>query len=313
MITATKSKLPDFIIVGAAKSGTTSLYYYLNAFDDIFMSSIKEPHFFSFYKDEPNFKSPEKLNNVVSDINDYTALFSEAKEGQLIGEASTSYLYYHKKAIANMKKVYGEDYKKIKVIIALRNPVERAWSQVNHFKKFDNEPLNALQAVKEEVIAKRLKNDWNNYYDYLGFGNYYTQVKNYLENFENVHVFTYFELQKNRVDTINQVANFLFETNKDYSDVITNLNKKYNISGIPKNRFSKLIWNITHKQNPIKKLATFIVPEKIKQGFYNKVSSKILKPNVMPETFVKELKDVYEPEIEKLEDLIDKDLSAWRY
>lgn len=313
MLTPNQKKLPDFIIVGAAKSGTTSLYYYLNAFDEIFMSKVKEPHFFSFYQDEPNFQSPEKLNNVVHNLSEYHALFDAAAEDQILGEASTSYLYFHKKAINNINKVYGEDYRKIKIIIALRNPVERAWSQINHFKKFDHEPLKPIEAVKQERITHRMKNKWNNFYDYLGFGYYYEQVKSYLDHFDKVHVFTYFELKENRIATVNEVVNFILDTEKDYSEILEGLNKKYNISGVPKNKLSQVIWNITHRQNPIKKLAAILVPEKIKKYFYNKVSSKILKSNEMPNHFVEEVKDVFESQIKPLEELIDKDLNKWKY
>jgi len=308
----TKKRLPDFLIVGAAKSGTTSLYYYLDHFDDVFMSEIKEPHFFSFYNDRPEFKSSESLNNVVSEIGEYEALYKAARPEQLLGEASTSYLYYHKKAIENIQKVYGEDYRKIKIIIGLRNPVDRAWSQINHFKKFDHEPLEPLEAIDANVIADRMKQGWNTYYDYLGFGNYYNQVKSYVDHFDRVHVFTDFELKEDRVKTVNEILNFLFENYRDYSDELKELDKTYNVSGIPKNRLSKVIWNLTHKKNPIKALAAVLVPEKIKQKFYNKISGKILKPNAMPEAFRQKIYAGYKTEIYKLENLLQRDLSSWK-
>ena len=84
----------DFFIVGAPKSATTSLFHYLGQHEEISMSTIKEPDFFShveltkqklYYKSKP-----------ISDINTYHNLFLTNKKSQLLGEASVSYLFYPK-------------------------------------------------------------------------------------------------------------------------------------------------------------------------------------------------------------------------
>ena len=105
-------------IVGAPKTGTTSLYYYLNQHTNVCMSSIKEPNFFSakevnslFYKSQ-----------IVDDINEYHKLFSQNKK-QIIGEASVSYLFFDE--VPNRIYKYNP---KAKIIILLRNPIERALS-----------------------------------------------------------------------------------------------------------------------------------------------------------------------------------------
>ena len=306
-------RLPDFIIVGAAKGGTTYLYHYLNSLEGVYMTNLKEPHFFSFYKEDVSFQSPEKLNNVVNRFTDYKKLYTKAKDNQLIGDASTSYLYYYKKTIDNIKRLYGEKYREVKIIITLRNPIERAWSQVNHFKKFDHEPLEALNAIDSKTIEKRIHNNWNTFYDYIGFGRYYKQVKAFMDNFDQVHVMLYYELRDSREETLNSLANFIFETeDKDYTEDFANLNKKHNVSGKPKNILSKVIWTITHKDNPIKRLAAVIFSERLKEYYYSKVNGKILTPVKMSPSFKQKLTEVYEEEIEMLEELIDKDLSPWK-
>src|SRR5690606_33576374 len=98
--------LPDFLIVGAAKSGTTFLHYTLGESKNIDFPLVKEPHFFSFFNSPPNFQSPEKLPTTVSDISKYSQLFKKG-EG-LIGDASPSSLYCHETAINNIYELYGE-------------------------------------------------------------------------------------------------------------------------------------------------------------------------------------------------------------
>ena len=91
--------LPDFLIVGAARSGTSSLYFYLREHPEIFMPEFKEPHFFSFLGKE----SPHPGRRQPWNVADYSELISPADPGQLLGEASTSYLYYFDESIGNIK------------------------------------------------------------------------------------------------------------------------------------------------------------------------------------------------------------------
>ena len=84
----------DFFIVGASRSGTTSLFEYLKKSPSIFMPKIKEPGYFS-----KNIKRPKPINN----LSDYLSLYEEATEGQLLGDASTRYLI-DKHSAENIKK-----------------------------------------------------------------------------------------------------------------------------------------------------------------------------------------------------------------
>src|SRR3989338_1474119 len=94
-------RLPDFFIVGAAKSATTSLYAYLRQHPDIFMPAWKEPMFFSYGETPLNTRLPAK------NLYKYARMFAPAQPHQLMGEASTTYLYRHVESIRNIKKAYG--------------------------------------------------------------------------------------------------------------------------------------------------------------------------------------------------------------
>lgn len=135
-------KLPNFFIVGSAKSGTTSIYNYLKQHPDIFMSPIKETHYFSTDIDSSKFRpdyaanlninidswldgdqKKEIFHAFVKDWDKYLKLFKNSGNQKAIGEVTNSYLY-SKEAAKNIRSKFPEG----KIIMILRNPVERAFS-----------------------------------------------------------------------------------------------------------------------------------------------------------------------------------------
>ena len=121
--------LPNLFIVGAAKSGTTSLHNYLNQHPDVFMCTPKEPHFLI-----NNEIGKDRISIGVSDKNKYLNLFLKGKKKQYRGESSVMYLMYPDIVIPKINQQYGED---CKIIIMLRNPIERAYSGFQHVKRYN--------------------------------------------------------------------------------------------------------------------------------------------------------------------------------
>src|SRR3954468_1570109 len=101
---------PDFLIVGAARAGTTALYSYLKKHPEVFMSQVKEPCFYSFAEKKPEYKNG-KFAFAITDRQEYESLFKDSNPDQLKGEASTTYLFLYKASIANIKK-YHPDFNK---------------------------------------------------------------------------------------------------------------------------------------------------------------------------------------------------------
>src|SRR5687768_6539126 len=93
---------PNFLIVGAARSGTTSLYNYLLQHPKVFLPKIKEPSFFSFANARLDFNVGN--NNHVTNPEKYFDLFSSASHYVSVGEASTPYLYLYHNSISNIQK-----------------------------------------------------------------------------------------------------------------------------------------------------------------------------------------------------------------
>src|SRR5580765_3646808 len=119
--------LPNFLIIGAGKSGTTALYEYLKQHPQVYMSPVKEPRFFAFEGESVNFGGPwgERLNPEVMAFNSiasYSALFEDVEDETAIGEASPIYLWAAKAAARIHRRVPDA-----RLIAILRDPVERAY------------------------------------------------------------------------------------------------------------------------------------------------------------------------------------------
>ena len=169
--------MPDFLIIGAQKCGTTSLYNYLTRHPHILPASQKEVHFFDF--------------NYSKGLDWYRSQFPKmpSKQGFLTGEASPYYLF-HPLTPERVRLHFPE----VKLIVLLRNPVARAWSQYHHEVRlgFENLSFEEALAAENKRIAgeiERMRSDENYYsynhqhYTYLSRGIYVEQLKAWMELF----------------------------------------------------------------------------------------------------------------------------------
>src|SRR5262245_47722132 len=115
--------LPNFLIIGANRSGTTSLHRYLGAHPQVFLPRIKEPHFFMVDGIEipPDRPDARTMARMVHTYDEYQALFDSAAGKDAIGEASTGYLCHPNAPLRIHARLPN-----VKLIAILRNPVERA-------------------------------------------------------------------------------------------------------------------------------------------------------------------------------------------
>src|SRR5262249_28411890 len=161
--------LPKFFIVGAAKSGTTSLYAYLRQHPEIYMPERKEPCYFIAWK------------GGVQSRQAYEGLFSKANPQQRIGEASTPYLY-DPEAPQKIKALVPD----AQILMILRNPAEAAFSlwRMNRNVLKAREQLSFPKALEAETtrrgdprFRKGCRGWWHGNYYYFDRGCYYQQVK----------------------------------------------------------------------------------------------------------------------------------------
>jgi hypothetical protein len=292
--------LPNFLIIGAAKAGTSSLYAYLKQHPQIYMSPEKEPRYFApelytIYNNGVRQKGRKKALTFT----EYCQLFSEACAQIAIGEASTEYLYIPQ-AAARIKDCIP----KVKLITILRNPIERAFSAFCYQLRDGYETLTFEQALQAE--AKRIKDGFRPGWHYKQVGFYYAQVKQYLEKFppEQIQIYLYDELQDNSIAVVQDIYKFL-GVEATYLPDLTRQNQ----SGIPKNR---LLQDIFTKDNPLKSAVKPFLPSQLRKSIYQGISKHNLatKP-LLPLNIRQELIELYREDIGKLQTLIQKDLSHW--
>ena len=194
--------------MGAAKSGTTSLFHYLRESPQIFFPDRKELNFWYTGGDE-KWAIMKRWPDLPRTISEYAGHFQQAKPGQLLGEASPGYMVFPKETIANLKK-YHPNWREVKIVIILREPVSKIWSHYCMVKRAGMDPENldlktALLREKDRVGDPSLLLDVL----YLFNTSYYDQVKPFLEAFNDVKVVLFDDLNKNPQVMINDLCVFL--------------------------------------------------------------------------------------------------------
>jgi hypothetical protein len=204
----------DFIVAGAQKSGTTALHYFLRKHPQIALPDRQEMHFFDddeIFSRPPDYellhrhfrKRPVRLLPVRS------ASRTDSSRGELglAGEVTPSYLYW-KQA---MERIWNYN-RQIKLVILLRNPIDRAFAHWNMQRFKDREPLDFLDALKEEPrrIAQPLTIE-SRRFAYVDRGFYSGQLERVFKLFprEQVHVVKFEDFRDRKQETLDRIFEFL--------------------------------------------------------------------------------------------------------
>ncbi|MFI6512706.1 sulfotransferase family protein [Streptosporangium sp. NPDC050855] len=200
--------LPNFLTIGAPKAGTTALHSALARHPRLFMSPVKEPKFFLSDGPPPTKGGPGDAQTYREHVwrrEDYEALFSEAPPGTLTGESTPFYLYDR----AAQRRI-RETIPDARLIVVLRDPVERAHSNWTHLWSAGLEPVgDVLRACAEE--ERRVRAGWAPFWHYLRLGRYGEQLEHLYTLFprEQVLVYRYRDLVDRPVDTLDRIFRFL--------------------------------------------------------------------------------------------------------
>ncbi len=298
--------MPNFLIIGAAKSGTTALYYYLKQHPQIYMSPIKEPHFFAFEGEKLNFRGPwdtqEQFNLVsITNLETYRLQFQGVSNQVAIGEASALNLYIPK--APERIQHYIPD---AKLIAILRNPVERAYSAFTFLNREGREPLTDFaQALEAE--ENRIGHNWVPLYYYQQLGFYYAQLKRYLDIFgqDQVKVYLYEDLNTSSATMLRDIFRFLSVDDSFVPD----MDLRHNVSGIPKN---KALNTFLRTRYPLKSILKPLFSERLRRRLVVTLQNLNLeKPPSLSPKLRRKLVEVYREDTLKLQDLIQRDLSQW--
>ena len=287
-------RTPDFFIIGAAKSGTSSLYNYLIQHPAVFMPQVKEPHFFY------NERSPGSPVLQEKDLAGYLQLFEGVPNEVRAGEASTSYLYLEN-AAREMQRLRRD----AKILAVLRNPVDRAYSQYWNQVRDGREPLSFEAALDAEEERKR-KNWWYGYM-YAGTGYYAGQIARYVEAFgrDNVQVHLFEELHRDAAEVCRKAFSFL-EVDPAQEIEAT---KVHNRSGPMRSRLLSGLLNAQSITEPAGKVLPPAWKHSVGEWLRNVNRRPV--PEMNPETRER-LLGVFAEDVRRLESLIGRDLSRWR-
>lgn len=295
--------MPNFLIIGAAKSGTTSIFYYLQQHPEIYLSPQKETNFFAYEGRIPDYRwwgnPPTRILESITDIQMYQKEFVGVKE-KAIGEASILYLY-HPRAPERIFDYIPD----VRIITILRNPVERAYSSYLNLRRDGREPHKVfLEALRDE--GNRIKSNWAWDYYYQEFGKYHQQLLRYFNLFpeSNIKVYLYDDLVSNHQALIKDIFNFLSVDDTFSPD----FSIKYNPSGEPR---SRIFQDLIQKNSTLKSGVKRILPQGIRGSIKQRlIGANLHKPPIEDDTY-KYLLDLYHDEIVKLQKLINRDLTHW--
>ena len=293
--------LPNFLILGAAKAGTTSLHHYLGQHPDVFVSAMKEPKYFAL-RDEPlDFKGPSQFINQssVNTFEAYCALFQDVQDERAIGETSPLYLYSEKAADG-----IRETLPHAKLIVILRNPVDRAFSSYTHLLREGFETLTFEASLEAE--SDRIRDRWAPLWYYTQKGFYGQQLQRYYERFPQpqIKVFLFEELCADPMAVVQDIFRYIGVDPSFQPDLA-----KKNVSGVPKNA---ALQRMLTRDNPLKSVGKMLLPKQ----FRKKLSSQIQRQNLAAKPVLKvetrhRLLNSYRDDILLLQGLIDRDLSGW--
>ncbi len=313
--TSPKEIWPNFFIVGAARSGTTSLYKYLEGIPSVYMSPVKEPSYFA----EP--RIPEKTEYLklfdggIHDRTGYLKLFEDVKEEVAVGEASTNYLWRPEAAKRIHDTVPGS-----RIIMILRHPVERAFSQWCLSRvTWDTRRISAFYGSQQrkwkiptfhEAIKDEVHNEVKHpLFVYIEQGFYAKHLKRYLDIFasKNVKVLIFEEFIRDPNSAVSEVLRFLEVDVPD--DVLNKSFEQTNASTRvrPRGEFARRVM-----EGSIKKTLAPALPTAFRRIGKNILLKKTVKPEI-PSEDRKFLEELYKEDLKRLREILGRPLpwSSW--
>lgn len=300
--------LPNFIIIGAGRSGTTSLYHYLRQHPDVFMSPVKETQFFAWQAEWAGKTKTESNNRIcavsypVRDLQDYTALFAGANGQRAIGEATPRYMY-----ATGVPEALASILPQVKLIAILRDPAERVFSMWMGNTADRREHRSFEQVIKDEaphidhVVSP-------GEFAYLRPSLYHLYVMKYLDyfNLNQILILFYEDFIFATEVTLRRVFRFLGID--ETAAIDTSI--RYNPTGFPRHA---AVERITAK-TPLTVALKRHTPVAIRDPLYRLAMqwryANRRRPVMAPDNR-RVLVSLFRGDTEALAKLLDRDLSAW--
>jgi hypothetical protein len=281
--------LPNFLIIGAAKAGTTALYPYLQQHPQIFMSPIKETNYFAYEGPQTKTFLGRELRRgfPVTTMEQYRALFSGVRNEPVIGEASPLYLE-SPVAAGRIKRALPD----AKLCVILRNPVDRAYSDYLMALRLARTTADVNAALSEDSHVVQ-----------VGF--YYEKLRRYFDLFprDQIKVCLFDDLSRDALFVVQDIFAYLVVDETFEPDVAS----RHNVGGVPKNMLLGLILAKLRENEALRSVAP---------AWVKKLSTVIVKANRrdsvgLPEHLRRRLAALYRDDVLRVQDLIRVDLTRW--
>lgn len=290
-----ENRLPDFLIIGAAKGGTSSLYDMLCQHPHIYMPKDKEPCFFD--------------DSVAWDkgLIWYSSLFRSAEGDQICGEASTNYTRWPQ--VEGVPEKIKHILPKIKLIYLMRDPAKRAYSHYVHRwlkETHRNQPftLSFFEYIKQDPVC-------------IDSSRYVEQIDQYLEYFsrDQLYLVTFESLLLDPIETLGGIYDFLGIENIEVAAFPSK-----NISREFRYHKSRKVFVSNYKNSIIYSILSSLLPLSIKEFLYDKLLIKLksvdqirksFEPVPLNEMERTKLKEIFLVPNKELSSKYDVDISHW--
>jgi hypothetical protein len=304
-MTAAIGRLPDFLVIGAPKAGTTAFYRALMRHPRVFFTDPKEPTFFSYAGTPPRFAGPGGDGYAQMFIHDerrYLDLFRGCPPEAIAGEASVIYLSCPRAPVTAVRYVPNA-----RLIAILRHPVTRAYSQYLHVRHEGNEPCRDFEQAWH-ADDQRHAEGWVPGACYRRLGYYAAGLSRWLQHYprERLLVVFYEDWCEQPARVLEQAWQFLgLEPQAD--PIVT----RENVSSLQPR------WPWLHHRmiadSPVRRLAQRFLPRGVRDAMTAPLRGLNLRPGPGLDPLIRaRLAATYQDDLDRLEALTGRDLSAWR-
>jgi hypothetical protein len=280
-------RLPNFIIAGAKKAATSSIYDYMKQHPQVYMPRIKELKYFAFEPDNPEHVQAPHQKFPIRTIEEYVQQFAEVNEEIAIGEASPIYI----NSVAAMHHI-RQTIPDVNLIFSLRNPIDRAYSAYWMRVRGGYESRPIQQAFQEDL-------------EHLRKVSYYNMLRQWYNCFDayQIKVVLFEDFRKDSVKVMQELYGFVG------GDItfVPNTSVQHNAGGMPKSQARQGIVNYLRKYRRLR----FYLPKTVRSIFANFAKANLTAPPPIPTDVQEMLAELYCEEIDQLSNLIQKDLSVW--
>ena len=290
---------PNFIIIGAAKAGTTALYWYLAEHPEVFMSPVKETNWFAYRRNERGelVYGDETLHRFpVRSERQYARLFADPGGAKAIGEASPMYL-----ECPESPGRIADSLPAAKLICSLRNPVDRAYSDYQMYLRERGRSLDPQRDLSADAEWIRPDSHW------MRGSRYHDALRQYFERFprNNIHVLLFDDLRRDPLGTVRDVYRFLGVDPEHAPDFDT----PHNVGGMPENPFLERLFT---QASAVRSAVEPWLP-KLATDWLRRVRARNMqKAPALPESLRSRMAAHFDGDIAQTARLIGRDLDAWR-